>query len=135
MGLSQEERRALVERAAGLRAEVSSLLAERDDAVREASDARSDAKLMQEVASLEQVAESARNSRDVATGSVSDAAALMEAMARQEQVVADSDSTGESAPLPATDNTTPDTEVQEDLPVDLDDRPVTDVPNEGAEVK
>lgn len=135
MGLSQEERRALVERAAGLRAEVSSLLAERDDAVREASDARSDAKLMQEVASLEQVAESARNSRDVATGSVSDAAALMEAMARQEQVVADSDPTGESAPLPATDNTTPDTEVQGDLPVDLGDRPVTDVPNEGAEVK
>lgn len=96
MALSEAERAALIGRANGLRAEVTSLRDERDTHVQDASSERRDAKLLAEVNALEAQRDAAAESRDRAAGSVEDAAALMEAAARQSSVVEDSDPTGSS---------------------------------------
>jgi hypothetical protein len=101
MPLSDAERAALRGRAQSLRAEVSSLTDERDKNVQDAATERRDAKLLAEVVGLEQQRDSAAESRDRAAGSVEDAAALMEAAARQASVVSDTDPTGSSPALPA----------------------------------
>lgn len=113
MPLSESDRQALRERAAGLRVELSSQVGRRDSAVTEATQNSEDARLLAEVASLEDQVASATSSADSAEGRVEDAAAIMEqAAARQAEAVRETDPTGESVPTPATDNTTPDKSVQ-----------------------
>lgn len=101
MALTDAERAALRGRANSLRAEVSSLTDERDMNVNKAAEERRDAKLVSEVVRLEAQVVAAEESRDRAAGSVEDAAALMEAAARQASVVDDTDPTGSSPALPA----------------------------------
>lgn len=105
MPLSNEERQALRDRAAGLRAEVSSLEAARDGAVQEASNDLADQKLLKEIGELEQRKEAAQASLANASGSVEDAMKVMEAAAGQASTVS------------------------------LTDRPVTTVADKKAEVK
>ena len=81
MGLSREQRQALLDRAAGLRAEVTSAESERTDAEAQASQDRRDLKLIAEVQRLERQKEVAEAGRDQAVGTVEAAAAIMEAAA------------------------------------------------------
>ncbi len=101
MALTDAERAALRGRAEGLRAEVTSLQDERDKHLSEAATERRDAKLLAEVVRLESQRDAAEESRNRAAGSVEDAAALMEAAARQASVVDDTDPTGSSPAKPA----------------------------------
>lgn len=107
--LSESQREALRQRAAGLRAELGSQVARRDDAVAQASRAREDAALIGQVLELEGQVESAKAQADAAEGTVQDAMeAMLAAAARQGEVINKTDPTGESPATPATDNTTPD---------------------------
>lgn len=81
MGLSREQRQALLDRAAGLRAEVTSAESERTNAEVQASQDRRDLKLIAEVQRLERQKEIAEAGRDQAVGTVEVAAAIMEAAA------------------------------------------------------
>jgi uncharacterized protein (UPF0335 family) len=83
-------------RAEGLRDEVSTVIGERDAAYAEASAVNNDAKLVAEVAVLEQQRNAAVEARDAAVGTVDDAVAAMEAAARQAEVVRETDPTGSS---------------------------------------
>lgn len=90
MRLSEAERQALRDRAAGLRNEVSALTAERDSAYREAELARTDAKLVGEVVALEQRRDDAKVARDRASGTVDEAMLMMERAINQAGVAANS---------------------------------------------
>lgn len=81
MALSESERQALRDRAAGLRAEMSSHNAARDNAITEASRNHEDMQLLKEVAVLERQVESARVAREAAEVNVNQAAAIMDAAA------------------------------------------------------
>lgn len=118
MPLSNEERQALLEKAAGLRAELSSQAARREDAVAVASQNLEDQRLIAEVESLAVQVDAATESADKAevAANVKDAAEIMrQAAARQAEAVQETDPTGSSPATPATDNTTPDPELQGDL--------------------
>lgn len=108
MGLSYTERQALQARAAGLREEVSSLRAEQDGAVASLSQDMEDAALLREVTRLERQRDDALESRDRATVTAQDAAALMEEAAKLETVTTAVEDAG-GKPAEATD-TTDDTE-------------------------
>lgn len=116
MPLSDEERQALRDRAAGLRAELTSQTARRQDAEYLASQSLEDQRLLAEVATLESQVAEATASADRAEGSVKSAAeAMRRAAARQSEAVRETDPTGSSPATPATDNTTPDQELQGDI--------------------
>lgn len=86
MALSVDQRRALEDRARGLREEVSTLGAERDIAVDGASQEKADAKLILEVQRLERERDDAVAARDAAvSGGVTDAVALMEKAIREQE--------------------------------------------------
>lgn len=81
MALSEKDRQALRDRAAGLRTELSAHVARHDEAVSAASLEREDAALMAEVKRLEKQVGDAAAQADKAEGSVDDAAAIMQAAA------------------------------------------------------
>lgn len=85
MPLSEDQRRALQDRADGLRNEVSSLAAEHREALFVASDADHDAKLIAEVESLEKQRDEIAEQRDAVQGSVASAMEVMNAAAAEEQ--------------------------------------------------
>ena len=80
MALSEAERRALQERAQGYRLEISSLKMQRDETLREASDASDDAKLLAEVTRLELEKNEVLAQKESADGSVASAIQLMNDM-------------------------------------------------------
>ena len=109
--LSAEDRKALEERAIGLRAEHSALTAERDMALQTASRTSDDVRLLEEVARLERDVDQVRADKERVVGTVEDAAAAMQAAmavegksspaaaAVVESVVSEADDKTEVAPV------------------------------------
>lgn len=98
MPLSEEQRRALQDRADGLRNEVTALTVARDAALFVASDAELDTKLIAEVATLELQRDEVEQQRDDAEGSAASAIELMNAAAAAESSAAEPAATEPTAP-------------------------------------
>lgn len=90
MPLSEADRRALRDRQHGLRSEITSLESDKNSALAEAHATNQDAKLVAEVARLEQLRDAAANKKDQADGSVEAAIRLMESMTGVAEVVSES---------------------------------------------
>jgi len=98
MTLSPEKRAELLRQAGELRTEVSSLTAERDLALEEASQSIHDAKLVAEVMGLARQRDAAEAERDAAVNTTDDALAAMQAAVEAQEAVASLQNAGSSAP-------------------------------------